>query len=130
VLTIDPARRLADALGLAGLTTTGGGDELPRDAPQGSLRALMLDRPRPSTTWCDAGQRPARREALFANRYYQHMSRSLAGTLEYMAVERLHDLTARSVRRHRPRHPADPNALDFLEAPEKIASFLHRVVRG
>ncbi|HEY3451846.1 MAG TPA: ArsA-related P-loop ATPase [Myxococcales bacterium] len=133
VLTIDPARRLADALGLAGLTNDAVEvTSFQKMHPGGSLSALMLD---PTATFdhlvAMLVSDPARREALFANRYYQHMSRSLAGTLEYMAVERLHDLT------HSKKFdaivldtPPTTNALDFLEAPEKIAVFFsERVVK-
>ncbi|MGC4122663.1 MAG: ArsA-related P-loop ATPase [Myxococcales bacterium] len=133
VLTIDPARRLADALGLAGLTNDAVEvTSFQKMHPAGSLSALMLD---PTATFdhlvAMLVSDPARREALFANRYYQHMSRSLAGTLEYMAVERLHDLT------HSKKFdaivldtPPTTNALDFLEAPEKIAVFFsERVVK-
>jgi anion-transporting ArsA/GET3 family ATPase len=133
VLTIDPARRLADALGLAGLTN----DPVEvtsfrRMHAAGTLHALMLD---PATTFDHmiAVLVPdgARREALLQNRFYQHMSRSLAGTLEYMAVERLHDL----VRSNRfdgivLDTPPTTNALDFLDAPDRLASFFNdRIVK-
>lgn len=133
VLTIDPARRLADALGLGGLTNDAVEvTSFAKMHPQGSLSALMLD---PTATFdhlvAMLVSDPARREALFANRYYQHMSRSLAGTLEYMAVERLHDLTrSKKFDAIVLDTPPTTNALDFLEAPEKIAVFFsERVVK-
>lgn len=126
VLTIDPARRLADALGLAGLTN----DPAPVTAfsrlhPKGSLAALMLD---PANTFDHLISvlvvDPAQRERLLQNRFYQHMSRSLVGTLEYMAVERLHDLVrAGTYDGIVLDTPPTTNALDFLEAPERLASF-------
>ncbi|MBI5546481.1 MAG: ArsA family ATPase [Deltaproteobacteria bacterium] len=133
VLTIDPARRLADALGVAGLTNDAV-DVTAFEAmhPAGSLAALMLD---PTATFDHLISLlvadPERRAGLLANRYYQHMSRSLAGTLEYMAVERLHELT------HSGRFdaivldtPPTTNALDFLEAPDRLAVFFsERVVK-
>jgi len=133
VLTIDPARRLADALGVAGLTNDPVEVSVFRRLhPAGTLSALMLD---PASTFdhmlAVLVADPVRRAALMENRFYRHMSRSLAGTLEYMAVERLHDLAAEK------RFdgivldtPPTTNALDFLEAPDRLASFFSdRVVR-
>jgi anion-transporting ArsA/GET3 family ATPase len=126
VLTIDPARRLADALGL---------DELTNDPmeltgfrkmhPTGTLSALMLD---PTATFDHMiallVPDPVRREALLSNRVYQHISRSLSGTLEYMAVERVHELfrTGRFDRVVLDTPPTG-NAVDFLEAPDRVATF-------
>jgi anion-transporting ArsA/GET3 family ATPase len=133
VLTIDPARRLADALGLPGLTNDPVEITSYRKLhPAGSLSALMLD---PTATFDHlisllVGD-PARRQALLANQVYQHFSRYLAGTLEYMAVERLHELTRTS------RFdaivldtPPTTNALDFLDAPERLARFFSDRVIG
>jgi anion-transporting ArsA/GET3 family ATPase len=120
VLTIDPARRLADALGL---------DELTNDPmeltgfrkmhPTGTLSALMLDHMIALLV-----PDPVRREALLSNRVYQHISRSLSGTLEYMAVERVHELfrTGRFDRVVLDTPPTG-NAVDFLEAPDRVATF-------
>jgi anion-transporting ArsA/GET3 family ATPase len=131
VLTIDPARRLADALNVDGLTND------PVEVTSfrkmhagGTLSALMLD---PTATFdrliSSLVADPERRTALLANRFYQHMSRSLAGTLEYMAVERLYELS------HSERFdrivldtPPTTNALDFLEAPDRIATFFSEKV--
>ncbi len=133
VLTIDPARRLADALGLPALTNDPVEIASYRKLhPAGTLSALMLD---PSATFDHliallVGD-PARREALLANRVYQHFSRYLAGTLEYMAVERLHELTRGD------RFdaivldtPPTTNALDFLDAPERLSRFFNDRVIG
>jgi anion-transporting ArsA/GET3 family ATPase len=126
VLTIDPARRLADALGLAELTN----DPLELTSfrkmhPGGTLSALMLD---PTATFDHMigllVPDPVRREALLSNRVYQNISRSLSGTLEYMAVERVHELfRTQSFDRVVLDTPPTGNALDFLEAPDRVATF-------
>lgn len=131
VLTVDPARRLADALGIAGLTN----DPIEVQSfskllAGGSLSALMLD---PTATFDHLismlVQDPARRDALLANRFYQHMSQSLAGTLEYMAVERLHRLVATGKFDAIVLDtPPTTNALDLLEAPDRLASFFSETV--
>ena len=126
VLTIDPARRLADALGLSELTNdpmelTG----FRKMHPSGTLSALMLD---PTATFDHMiallVPDPARREALLSNRVYQHISRSLSGTLEYMAVERVHELFRTGLfDRVVLDTPPTGNAVDFLEAPDRVATF-------
>ena len=95
VLTIDPARRLADALGISKLTNDPVEVQSFRKMhPSGRLSALMLD---PTATFDQMISMlvsdPERRETLLGNRFYQYLSRGLAGTLEYMAVERLHTLS-------------------------------------
>jgi anion-transporting ArsA/GET3 family ATPase len=126
VLTIDPARRLADALGIAGLTNDPAEvTSFARMHPGGTLSALMLD---PAATFdhlvAMVVPDPVRRKALLGNRYYQHLSRSLAGTLEYTAVERLHTLTASGLfDRVVLDTPPTTNALDFLEAPDRLSAF-------
>jgi anion-transporting ArsA/GET3 family ATPase len=121
VLTIDPARRLAQSLGLSQLDTS------PR-AVRGveGLDAMMLDMKR---TFDEIVERHAssraRAERILANRFYQQMSASLAGTQEYMAMEKLYDL-------HETGHydcividtPPTRNALDFLDAPKRLTDFL------
>jgi anion-transporting ArsA/GET3 family ATPase len=131
VLTIDPARRLADALNLGGLTN----DPVEVTSfrkmhPDGTLSALMLD---PTATFDNLISTlvvdPQRRTSLLANRFYQHLSRSLAGTLEYMAVERLYNLSRSELfERIVLDTPPTTNALDFLEAPDRIASFFSEKV--
>ncbi|MGB8859610.1 MAG: ArsA-related P-loop ATPase [Ilumatobacteraceae bacterium] len=124
VVTIDPAKRLADALGLPG----GLGNEPARiDVPgEGELWALMLDT---ATTFdglvranaADAEQA----ERILANSFYRNVAGSLSGTQEYMAAERLHalhnddrfDLVIVDT-------PPTRNALDFLDAPGTIAKFI------
>jgi len=133
VLTIDPARRLADALGMTSLTN----DPAPVTSfakmhPDGALSALMLD---PTATFDHLigilVADPERRATLLGNRFYQHLSRSLAGTLEYMAVERLHALVkSEQFDRIVLDTPPTTNALDFLETPDRVALFFSdKVVR-
>ena len=131
VVTIDPARRFADALGLpAGLGTEPQQIPLP-DCP-GELWAMMLD----TATAFDA---LVRRNAgddeqaarILANPFYRNISGALSGTQEYMAAETLHQLHADG------RFdlvvvdtPPSRNALDFLEASGVLARFLdHRLFR-
>ncbi|HEY0839889.1 MAG TPA: ArsA-related P-loop ATPase [Vulgatibacter sp.] len=130
VLTIDPARRLADALGLASLP----GEPAPiarelldsAGVPaEGSLHALMLD---PKATFDELVRRlhePAEAERILGNRMYENVSGLLAGMQEYAAQEKLHQLHAD------PRFdlvvvdtPPARNALDFLDAPNKLSRFL------
>ncbi len=133
VLTIDPARRLADALGLPGLTNDPVEIQAFRRMHEGGrLSALMLD---PAATFdhmiAMLVPDDERRASLLGNRYYQHMSRSLAGTLEYMAVERLHALSGSGEYDTIVLDtPPTTNALDFLEAPDRLAAFFsERVTR-
>jgi anion-transporting ArsA/GET3 family ATPase len=125
VVTIDPARRLASALGLEHL-----GDEphrvtLPADVP-GELWALQLDA---KATFDRLVRRHApddeAAERILANRIYGHLSGAVAGSQEFMAVERLNELLDDGrfevVVLDTP--PAQ-NALDFLDAPERITRFI------
>jgi anion-transporting ArsA/GET3 family ATPase len=130
VVTIDPARRLADALGLTG----GLGNEPARvpDVGPGELWAMMLD---PKATFDDLIARYAaseqQRERILANGFYRNVSEKLSGTHEYMAAEKLYalandsrfDLVVVDT-------PPSRHALDMLEAPERLARFLdHRLYR-
>jgi anion-transporting ArsA/GET3 family ATPase len=127
VVTIDPAKRLADALGL---------DELANTARRiegrwgGELWALMLD---PKGTFDDLVHRYAgsseQAEAILANRLYRNLTGALSGTQEYMAMEKLYELVEEG-------HydlvvvdtPPTRNALDFLDAPRRLTRFLgHRL---
>ena len=129
VVTIDPAKRLADALGLEGLTGTP--SRIEGDWP-GELWALMLDT---KSTFDDLvvanAATPEQGERILANRFYRNISGALSGTQEYMAMEKLYELHQRSdfdlvvVDT-----PPTRNALDFIDAPRRLSRFLdHRLFR-
>jgi anion-transporting ArsA/GET3 family ATPase len=130
-LTIDPAKRLAEALGLERISD----DEQPISpdlfaranlSMRGSLTAMMLDA---SATFDELVMRysptPERAKKLLENRLYQYVSRSLGGTQEYMAMEKLvavqrdprFDLVILDT-------PPTANALDFLDAPDRLVEAL------
>lgn len=129
VVTIDPAKRLADALGLDGLT--GEPSRIDGDWP-GELWAMMLD----TKSTFDAlvanyATDPAQAERILANRFYRNISEALSGTQEYMAMEKLYELHGDAdydlvvVDTPPTRH-----ALDFLDAPRRLSHFLeHRLFR-
>jgi len=127
VLTIDPARRLADALGLAALSNEPG-----RVAgAQGDLDAMMLDMRRTFDEMVEAHSEPGRAAAILANPFYQTISTSFSGTQEYMAMEKLGQLVAAGewdlivVDT-----PPSRSALDFLDAPQRMSTFLDgRMIR-
>jgi anion-transporting ArsA/GET3 family ATPase len=148
VVTIDPAKRLADALGLAGgltnepqqLTATrnGLGDAAAPAPPeasgdgQGEMWAMMLDTAATFDGLVRANAPSAEQaERILANPFYRNIAGALSGTQEYMAAEKLHSL-------HNDARfetvivdtPPTRNALDFLEAPGTLARFLdHPVFR-
>jgi len=123
VLTIDPAKRLADALGLATLTDTPG--RIDGDWP-GELWALMLD-PRSTFDALVGTYAPDADQAatILANRFYRNIAGALSGTQEYMAMEKLFEL-------HVDERfdlvvvdtPPTRNALDFVDAPRRLGRFL------
>lgn len=130
VLTIDPARRLANALGLSTL----GNQETLVDPTwiresgiesQGELWAMMLDLKR---SWDDLIHRsvpPDRAQVILENRFYQTLSSALAGSQEYIAMEKLYELYSRGdwdllILDT----PPTAHALDFLDAPNRILDFL------
>jgi anion-transporting ArsA/GET3 family ATPase len=129
VVTIDPARRLANAMGLEGLTNS----PTQVDGPwPGELWALMLDT---KSTFDDLvvkhAETPDQAENILGNRFYRNISGALSGTQEYMAMEKLYELHENSqfdlviVDT-----PPTRNALDFLEAPRRLTRFLdHRLYR-
>ena len=123
VVTIDPAKRLADALGLESLSNTPG--RINGDWP-GELSALMLD----TKTTFDAlvtrySASDEQAESILSNRLYRNMASALSGTQEYMAMEKLYELAAGGdydlivVDT-----PPTRNALDFLDAPRRLTRFL------
>jgi anion-transporting ArsA/GET3 family ATPase len=123
VLTVDPARRLAQSMGLSEL------DNSPRRIEgfegEGELHAMMLDMKRTFDEIVEAHSDPDRAKQILANPFYQSLSSSLSGTQEYMAMEKLGQL-------HRSGAwdlivvdtPPSRNALDFLDAPERMGRFL------
>ncbi|MEI2774550.1 MAG: ArsA family ATPase [Tetrasphaera sp.] len=129
VLTIDPARRLAQSLGLTLL------DNIPRPvagidtAAGGSLDAMMLDMKRTFDEVVEAHASPEKAAAILANPFYVAVSSSFAGTQEYMAMEKLGQLRAQSARDGSwdlivVDTPPSRSALDFLDAPKRLGSFL------
>jgi anion-transporting ArsA/GET3 family ATPase len=129
VVTIDPAKRLADALGLAGLT--GAPSRIEGDWP-GELWAMMLDT---KSTFDDlvlkhAGT-PEQGRRILANRFYRNISGALSGTQEYMAMEKLHELHDETdFELVVVDTPPTRHALDFLDAPRRLSRFLdHRLFR-
>jgi anion-transporting ArsA/GET3 family ATPase len=128
VLTIDPARRLAQSMGLTEL------DNTPREVKgveNGQLFAMMLDMKRTFDDVVLEHSTPERAEQIFANPFYQSLSSSFAGTQEYMAMEKLGQLVAADewdlivVDT-----PPSRSALDFLDAPNRLGRFLDgRMIR-
>jgi anion-transporting ArsA/GET3 family ATPase len=122
VLTIDPARRLAQSLGLTEL------DNTPREVKgvdHGALHAMMLDMKRTFDEVVLTHTDPRKAEEIFANPFYQAMSATFSGTQEYMAMEKLGQLRAGNewdlivVDT-----PPSRSALDFLDAPARLSRFL------
>jgi anion-transporting ArsA/GET3 family ATPase len=130
VVTIDPARRLADALGLeAGLSGEPQLITLPessRGESGGELWAMMLDTPAmfDKVVRANAGS-DDQADRIVQNRFYRNMANALSGTQEFMASEALHEL-------HGDERfdlvivdtPPSRNALDFLDAPGVLTRFL------
>jgi anion-transporting ArsA/GET3 family ATPase len=134
-LTVDPARRLADSLGLSEL----GNREAPvpeehflrhGQNPSGSLYAMMLDTKR---TFDELIERYAPNEEtarnIMDNPFYQHLSSAMTGSHEYLAMEKLYqihlegryDLIVLDT-------PPTKHALDFLEAPNRVRAFFDRSI--
>jgi anion-transporting ArsA/GET3 family ATPase len=129
VLTIDPARRLAQSMGIEAL------DNTPRPVPGlngdsgGALDAMMLDMKRTFDEVVEAQATPEKARQILENPFYIALSSSFAGTQEYMAMEKLgqlrrdaqaagtYDLIVVDT-------PPSRSALDFLDAPERLSSFL------
>jgi anion-transporting ArsA/GET3 family ATPase len=136
VLTVDPARRLAQSMGLTSLDNTprrvqgvpagsqrSGAGNVADSA--GSLHAMMLDMKRTFDEIVEAHADPDRAAQILANPFYQSLSSSFAGTQEYMAMEKLGqlrradewDLIVVDT-------PPSRSALDFLDAPQRLGRFL------
>ena len=134
VLTIDPARRLAQSLGLGEL------DNTPRPVvgidttAGGSLDAMMLDMKRTFDEVVVTHSTPEKAQQILANPFYEALSSSFSGTQEYMAMERLGQLHSQAIADAAAGRPAwdlivvdtppARSALDFLDAPEHLSSLL------
>ncbi len=132
VLTIDPARRLAQAMGIEELDNTPrpvGGVRAQRGRAGGSLDAMMLDMKRTFDEVVESQASPEKAQQILENPFYVALSSSFSGTQEYMAMEKLGQL-------HRQAQadgsydlivvdtPPSRSALDFLDAPERLSGFL------
>ncbi|MEX1216974.1 MAG: ArsA-related P-loop ATPase [Acidimicrobiales bacterium] len=132
VVTMDPARRLSDAMGFEGDEAIGNDPQrVPIDA-KGELWALMLD----TATTFDALIRTyalteEQASSILSNDFYRNIADSMSGAHEYMAMEKLYEL-------HNDNRfdlvvvdtPPTANAIDFLEAPDRIKQFLdHRLYK-
>jgi anion-transporting ArsA/GET3 family ATPase len=127
VLTIDPARRLAQSMGIEAL------DNTPRPvqdvAGGGNLDAMMLDMKRTFDEVVESQASPEKAQQILANPFYIALSSSFAGTQEYMAMEKLGQIH-RDAKRAGTYDlivvdtPPSRSALDFLDAPERLSSFL------
>lgn len=129
VLTIDPAKRLANALGMSSIPGRETAVQVD-GVPAGKLSAMMLDQ---KGAWDELVERHApseeTRQRILANRFYQYLSEQFAGSQEYMAIEQLcelyesqrYDLIVVDT-------PPTRHALDFLEAPQRLADFFDRSV--
>jgi anion-transporting ArsA/GET3 family ATPase len=141
VLTIDPARRLAQSMGLSELDNTPRRLSGIEAATGGSLDAMMLDMKRTFDEVIVAHASPDKAEQIFANPFYQALSTSFAGTQEYMAMEKLGQLRTRAESGAESGAdggwdlivvdtPPSRSALDFLDAPQRLGSFLDgRLIR-
>ncbi len=132
VLTIDPAKRLADSLGLPELGNTERQvdpalfAETGIDPGDGELWAMMLDAKQTfDEVIREHAPDAATRDRILSNRIYQQLSAALAGSQEYMAMEKLYEIHAED------RYdllvldtPPSRNALDFLEAPNRLLQFI------
>ncbi|MER7696788.1 MULTISPECIES: ArsA-related P-loop ATPase [unclassified Streptomyces] len=123
VLTIDPARRLAQSMGIDRL------DNVPRRVAgiggEGELHAMMLDMKRTFDETVEAHADAERARAILENPFYQSLSAGFAGTQEYMAMEKLGQLRARDAwDLIIVDTPPSRSALDFLDAPKRLGSFL------
>ena len=130
-LTIDPARRLAESLGLERMSTEAVTIDPARfreaGVPiQGSLTVMMLDTKRTFDEFVRKhASTPEKAKRLLGNKLYKYVSTTLAGTQEYMAMEKLvavrddpaYDLVLLDT-------PPTANALDFLDAPERLIDAL------
>jgi anion-transporting ArsA/GET3 family ATPase len=134
VLTIDPAKRLAQSMGIeqldntprpvTGLRTNGKGNR-----KGGGLDAMMLDMKRTFDEVVESQATPEKAQQILQNPFYIALSSSFSGTQEYMAMEKLGQIHADAQRDGSydlivVDTPPSRSALDFLDAPERLSSFL------
>jgi anion-transporting ArsA/GET3 family ATPase len=129
VLTIDPARRLAQSLGVGELDNTPRPVTTIDTAAGGSLDAMMLDMKGTFDEVVKAHSTPEKAAAILQNQFYIALSSEFSGTQEYMAMEKLGQLHSEAEA-----HgtwdlivvdtPPARSALDFLDAPEHLSSLL------
>src|SRR5829696_2943418 len=133
VLTIDPARRLAQSMGIAELDNTprpvAGIESTDHGRGVGSLDAMMLDMKRTFDEVVESQASPEKARQILENPFYVALSSSFAGTQEYMAMEKLGQIHADAQRDGGydlivVDTPPSRSALDFLDAPERLSSFL------
>ena len=125
VCTIDPAKRLAQSMGLDGLDHDPKLVDLGKTRARGELWAMMLDMKRTFDEMVLELASPERAERILQNSFYQHVSSTLSGTQEYMAMQKLYEL-------HEEGRwelividtPPTRSALDFLDAPKRLTDFL------
>jgi anion-transporting ArsA/GET3 family ATPase len=129
VLTIDPARRLAQSMGIEALDNTPRPVHDVDPANGGTLDAMMLDMKRTFDEVVESQATPEKAKQILENPFYIALSSSFAGTQEYMAMEKLGQIH-RDAQRDGTYDlivvdtPPSRSALDFLDAPERLSSFL------
>ena len=129
LLTIDPAKRLAQSMGLNHLDNTPRPVQDVDTRPGGSLDAMMLDMKRTFDEVVEGHASPEKARQILDNPFYQALSSSFAGTQEYMAMEKLAQLHKDAQQDDRwdlivVDTPPSRSALDFLDAPERLSSLL------
>jgi anion-transporting ArsA/GET3 family ATPase len=129
VLTIDPARRLAQSMGIEQLDNTPRPVSPVDTSGGGRLDAMMLDMKRTFDEVVESQASPEKARQILENPFYVALSSSFAGTQEYMAMEKLGQIHGQSVADGTydlivVDTPPSRSALDFLDAPERLSSFL------
>jgi anion-transporting ArsA/GET3 family ATPase len=139
VLTIDPARRLAQSMGIealdntprpvAGVVSAGSAGSAGSNDGRGRLDAMMLDMKRTFDEVVESQASPEKAQQILQNPFYIALSSSFAGTQEYMAMEKLGQIHTDAQRDGSydlivVDTPPSRSALDFLDAPERLSSFL------
>ena len=125
VLTVDPARRLAQSMGLTTLDNTPRRVSGVHTSGGGQLHAMMLDMKRTFDEIVEGHADPDRARQILANPFYQSLSSNFAGTQEYMAMEKLGQLRrADEWDLIIVDTPPSRSALDFLDAPQRLGRFL------